>query len=213
MSRRPLLFAVLMTVLPATVAPGRAAADDLYAFENEVAEHEPHADGLPKDPEPDLVVWSLIVFLLFLGVLTAMAWKPLTGGLDAREARIRKDIADAEAARVKSERSLSERQARLDRTQDEIKELLAEARRDAEVAKANILEQARTESAAERKRAVADVERAKDQALAELFSTMGDRVADATERVLGTGLTREDQNRLIDDALAQFGNRQTTAGV
>ena len=49
-----------------------------------------------------------------------------------------------------------------------------------------------------------DIERARDQALDELFSRMSETVAQATEYVVGRSLTGDDQDRLIEEALSQF---------
>ena len=155
-------------------------------------------------PRADLALWSGIVFLLFLGTLTLLAWKPATKGLDAREDRIRGDLAAAERHRLDSERLMKQHSAEMAKAQDSVKEILAEARRDAEVAKANILAEADAAAKAREHRAVTEIARAKDQALAELFDTYNDRVAAATETVLGRGLTDADQRRLIDEAVADF---------
>ncbi len=178
------------------------------------AEAGAEGDAHVSDPlgfAADLSIWSTIVFLLFLALLTKLAWKPLTEGLDTRERRIRDDIGAAEQARVKAEQMLAEHAAKLDRVQDEVKAILAEARRDAEVARQNIIATANAEADASKKRAIVEIERARDQALKELFDTMTVGVADATEHVLGRGLTSGDQQQLIDEALARFSERPITA--
>lgn len=169
------------------------------------AEHDPHA----KPPGPiewktDLALWSLIVFVLFVAILKVFAWGPLSSALDSREARIKNDIAHAEEARIKAEKMLVEYQAKLAAAQDEILKTLAEARRDAEHTRQEMLAQAEKEVTATKERALAEIERTKDQALNELFNHMAGTVANATERVLGRALTDADQDRLIGDALAEF---------
>lgn len=166
-----------------------------------------HGKPNPLTWSNDLALFSVLVFLLFLAVLAKYAWKPLAAGLDRREARIREDIAAAEEARLKAERMLAEHAAKLDRVQDEVRAILAEARRDAEVARQNIVSDAQAEADATKSRAVLEIERARDQALKELFDVMASRVADATEHVLGRGLTGADQQRLIDEALNSFAER------
>ena len=55
---------------------------------------------------------------------------------------------------------------------------------------------------ATRNRALADIERAKNQALDELFSVMSSRVLAASEHVIGRSLKDEDHSRLVDEALS-----------
>jgi F-type H+-transporting ATPase subunit b len=144
------------------------------------------------------------VFLLFLFVLGKFAWAPLASGLDAREARIRTSISEAEAARLKAEKMLADHAAKLAGVQDEVKAILAEARRDADQARQNILGDTQREVAAMRQRTLDEIGRARDQALKELFDAMAGQVVSATEHVLGRSLNDGDQNRLIDEALSQF---------
>ena len=176
-----------------------AASDDHGATHGEAKS--------PLDWKNDLALWSLVVFVLFLVVLKKMAWAQLIAGLDKRERKIREDIESAEAARVKSERMLAEHAARMDKVQDEIREILAEARRDAEHTRQDILSSASKEAELTKQRAIQEIERVRDQALEELFMHMGQTVANATERVLGRTLTDGDHTRLIDEALTEFARR------
>ena len=165
--------------------------------------HETHKTGVPLNAEPDLLVWSIVVFIVFLMVLRRFAWGPLTSGLDKREAMIRQDIADAESARAKAEKMLAEHAEKLDQVQDEVREILAEARRDAEHTKNEIVEAAQNEAEATKNRAIEEIERSRDQALSELFTHMASNVAEATEHVLGRALSDVDQDRLIEEALSE----------
>ena len=158
--------------------------------------------------ETDLALWSLITFVVFLLVLKKFAWGPLIEGLDRREGAVIDNIAAAEAARIKAEKMLAEHAARLDKVQDEVREMIAEARRDAEHTKNEIVATAQKEAEATRARAVQDIERARDQALDDLFDHMGRCVREATETVIGRSLTGADNERLIEEALSGFAQRK-----
>ena len=181
-----------------TPVPEAEASDDGHTQQG-------HAEsGVPINFKMDLALWSLIVFVLFVAVLKTFAWGPLSSALDARERKIKSDIASAEEARIKAEKMLAEYQAKLAAAQDEILKTLAEARRDAEHTRQDILAQAEKEVSATKDRALLEIERTKDQALNELFNHMAGAVANATERVLGRALTDADQERLIGDAIAEY---------
>ena len=164
----------------------------------------------PIDWSTDLALWSLIVFVLFVTVLRTFAWGPLSGALSAREHKIKSDIAHAEEARIKAERMLVEYQGKLAAAQDEVLKTLAEARRDAEHTRQEIMAQTEKDVAATKERAILEIERTKDKALEELFNHMAGAVANATEHVLGRALTDADQDRLIGDALAEFSRGQAS---
>ena len=64
------------------------------------------------------------------------------------------------------------------------------------------------EAEARIQKAIKEIERAKDQAISELFEMENQRIVEATEHVLGRTLSDEDQNRLVNEALAHFSNGQ-----
>ncbi|HEY4259456.1 MAG TPA: ATP synthase F0 subunit B, partial [Schlesneria sp.] len=107
-----------------------------------------------------------------------------------------------------SEEMIAQREAKLATVADEIRELLAEARRDAERLKQDIVTTAQTESEALKHRAIAEIERSRDQALAELFDFVSTNVVGATERVIGRSLNQGDQDRLVGQALSEMNIRR-----
>lgn len=169
------------------------------------------ADELPspvEDHNTDLVVWSLITFGLFLVVLKKVAWGPLIDGLDSRESSLLKVVADAQQDRDKAVALLAEYEEKLKAAQSQVDEIIAEARRDAERTKTDIMESAQQEAEATRKRALDDIDRARDQAVAELFDHVRSNVVSATEKVLSRSLSDADHQKLIDDALAEMSAAQ-----
>ena len=184
-------------------ADGEHAGTDAAHAEGD---HGGHAEG-PITWDTDLALWSLISFLILFTVLRVFAWGPISGGLNSREARIREDIHAAEQARVQAQHMLAQHEEKLNRVQDEVRAIIAEARRDADHTKQEIISEAQKEAEATKKRAIAEIQQARDTALNDLFNTMSTQVANATEHVLSRSLTQDDQSRLIDEALAQFSAR------
>lgn len=188
------------------------------APEHPVAPHGAanHGGGHAKNPydpiewKKDLALWSLITFIIFAVILKLAAWGPLTTALDAREAKIHGNLAHAELAREKAERLLVDYQTQLAAAQDQILKMMADARRDAEHTRQEILAQTEKDVSLLKDRAVAEIERTRDFALNELFGHMAGTVANATEKVLGRALTDSDQDRLVNEALAEFSRQQAS---
>jgi F-type H+-transporting ATPase subunit b len=180
---------------------------------HEVAESD-HGDhggaetGVPMQPQNDLVLWTIVTFVLFLVVLKKVAWGPLIEGLDNRESKYRKLLEDAKADRDKAVAMLADYEQKLKAAQGQVDEIIAEARRDAERTKTDILATAQQDAEATRKRALDDIGRARDQAVAELFEHVRANVVAATEKVLSRSLTDADDQKLIDDALAEMSAAQ-----
>lgn len=204
------LFAYGLIVLLSCIvmASGNSAGRLVAADHGPTSEagEAPHgeAGAVPLDFKADLALWSGVTFILFVFVLGTFAWKPLIAGLDKRESSVRNDITAAEQARLKAEQMLAEHSSKLNKVQDEVREILAEARRDAETTKNEIIAEAQREAEASKKRSIAEIERARDTALKDLFDVMSNKVVDATQRVLSKSLSPADQERLVDEALAEF---------
>lgn len=180
-------------------------ASNTPVLANDSAAHE--AAGVPIEPIRDTTLWSIVVFVLFLIVLKKAAWGPLVDGLNKREAGYKKLVVDAEADRSSALKMLAEYDAKLKAAEARVDEIIAEARRDAEHTRTEILATAQKDAEATRQRAIDDIERAKNQAIAALFGHMRSNVIFATERVLSRALTDADHLRLVDEALAEVASR------
>lgn len=138
----------------------------------------------PLDFEPALFIWSLVVFGLFLLVGRKLAWGPLIAGLSAREARVSRALADAEAARIEAERLIALHDARINEVTEEVKGIVAQARQEAEQEKVRILAEAEAETNAMRDKALAEIESGRRQALDELETRIDSQVQAATDHLL-----------------------------
>ena len=204
-----LLVGFVFTIAVAS-SPVLHAADPAADDQSADVHHDDHGgeNGVPMEPENDLVLWTIVTFVLFLVVLKKVAWGPLIEGLDSRESKYRKLLEDAKADRDKAVKMLADYELKLKAAQSQVDEIIAEARRDAERTKTDILASAQQDAEATRKRALDDIDRARDQAVAELFDHVRSSVVSATEKVLSRTLDDADHQRLIDDALAEMSAAQ-----
>lgn len=205
LSKLLIVFVLIIGIAPVAMAASPVASDDAVAEGAHDDEHA-HDTSPPLVPEPDLVIWSLVAFGIFLFLLSKLAWNPLIQGLDDREAAQRQAAAETQHALTKAQDLLKEHEAKLATTQEDVKEIIAEARRDAERTSQDIVAAAQAEAETTRNRAVEEIGRAKDVALKELFDGMAGQVTGATEHVLGRALNDSDQDRLVADALSQVAN-------
>lgn len=209
-----LLLAGFVFAAAVVSTPDLQAADESHAAED--GDHGGHAEAPTGVPMPttvkgflnDLALWTVVTFVLFLVVLKKAAWGPLIEGLDNRESKYRKLLADAEADREKAVNLLADYEQKLKAAQTQVDEIIAEARRDAERTKTDILATAQQDAEATRKRALDDIDRACDQAVAELFDHVRANVVSATEKVLSRSLTDADEQKLIDNALSEMSSAQ-----
>lgn len=126
-------------------------------------------DGL-LSPEPGLVIWSGLTFLVVLALLTRFAWKPLLGMLKEREDEISGSLEKAKEARQEYERieaqkakmlteSRAERDALLKEAREKVQAMLDDAKRRAQEEGDKLIEQARAQIEREKAGAIDDLRR------------------------------------------------------
>lgn len=175
-----------------------------------VAADAEHAAGEGAEPSlfsqvaEDLALWGLVAFALFLftGYKLLGGWA--SRSLSERERIENALIADAEQKNRRAQEMLREHKGRMEAINEEINERLAEAQRDAEYTRGEIISIGRRESDILRNRAIAEINRTRNQALNDLFSTMASRVIERAETNMKGRLSDDEHNRLIDEALNHF---------
>lgn len=170
---------------------------------------EGHGEAHAGDPDPlaidvDLALCTGIVFLTLLGVLGKFAWPAIVKALDEREQKIADNIAAAAAKHEEAKALLAAHEAKLANAADEVRELLEEARRDAEHTKGQIIDEAKKAAAEEATRAVREVAQAKDAALHEMAESSANLAIDLASKVIREQLNPERQTEIVREALSKL---------
>ena len=97
-------------------------------------------------PEPGLIFWTIVTFIVLLFILRKTAWGPIMKGLEEREKRIKDSLDSAENARSAAERLLEEQKNLLSEARSESQTIIDNAHKAADAAKQEIVQQAKTEA-------------------------------------------------------------------
>ena len=162
--------------------------------------------------EPGLIIWTIVTFLLLLGILWKFAWTPILGALDAREAAIQRTIDDAEQLQAEAKAVLEEHQQRLAEARAEGNRLIEEARRAGEGVRAEIAEKARAEADATILRAQRQIALETEQATQQLRAQAAGLALKVAEKVIERALTDADHRRFAAEAVAELSSA-TPAGA
>lgn len=214
---------VLAVAAVLLVAVGRASAAD-PPVESHGGGHDGHAVDtrlVPIPPSKDTLmtsVWVIIIFVVMLAILYPTAWKNVLAGLKAREERIRRDIADAEAARAKADATLKEYNAQLAAAESRVRDMLAKATAEGEQIAANIRTRAQQEAEDTKERATRDIDAARDQAVAQIHEQAAVLATSVAEKILRRNLNADDQRDLVAQSLSEVetiggGSRGAKAGA
>lgn len=158
----------------------------------------------PADFRFDLSIYTFVVFLILLAVLYKFAWGPIAHALDQREETIHRQIAEAKLASDRAAQQLKEYEARLAVATDEARQIVAHARKDAEVAKDKIVADAREAAGKERDRAVADITVAKNQALDEIAKKSVQTAVSLASSIIRREVKPQEHEDLIGKAIGEF---------
>jgi F-type H+-transporting ATPase subunit b len=154
--------------------------------------------------EPDLAVFTAIIFLVLMAVLWKFAWGPIMQGLRKREEAIAEEIASAERSNEEAKDLLTQYESRLGEAADEVRSLLDQGKKDADAQRQQIIADAQDAARAEKERAVREIDVAKNEALSELAEKSVDTAVDLAGRIVGKQLQAADHTRLIQEALEKF---------
>ena len=158
----------------------------------------------PLTVDPDLAIVTAVIFLLLLLVLAKFAWRPIMEALDRREQGIVDQLDEAKRINAQAKKISADYERKLAAAADEVRELLEEARRDAEATKQRIVAEAQDAAATERDRAVREIELAKYDALHELSQQSVQQAIDLAGQVVGREVNAEDHAGLIKESLEKF---------
>lgn len=161
------------------------------------------AEGEPSLLAGDLgnSFWTLLIFVLVLVILGKYAWGPILKTLQARESFIHEALAKAKADRDAAEARLREYEERLATARAEATAIVEEGRRDAEVVKRKIEEEAKHAYDQAVERSKRDIQMATDAATKDLYRLSAKLATDLAARVIGRELTPQDHDRLIAEAI------------
>ncbi|HEV7563505.1 MAG TPA: F0F1 ATP synthase subunit B [Solirubrobacterales bacterium] len=154
-------------------------------------------------PGLGLMIWTLVLFLFTMWVLSKVAFPKIQEALDRRARTIAESIDAAERQRKESEELLAEYRARLAEAREQADDIMARARKAGETAEAEAAaagKEKREELVAQAKR---DIEAETRRALEQIRNEVADLTVLATEKVTRKTLSAEDQKRLVEEALAE----------
>ncbi len=152
----------------------------------------------------DLAIWTAVVFLGLVFILGKFAFKPIAKALDDREQTMHDRVAAAEKANADAKALLEQYQQKLASSDQEVSQLIAKAKEDAEKMADSIVVKAKEMAENEHKRALKEIESATDSALQELATKSADLATSLAGKILKKDIDSATHSELINGAISQF---------
>ena len=154
------------------------------------------------DPKAGLMVWTLLIFIVLLVVLSKYAYKPLLAAVEAREAALEKAITEARADRESAAKLLAEQQKTLAETRADVQKVMADGRAAAESLRSEMLEKVKAEGADMLDRTRREMAAEKEKAVAELRREAVELAISGATKVIGKNLDSTTDRAMVETFLA-----------
>ena len=176
---RRLAVGLAVAWMGATPAPALAQGSEIFSI------------------NPGLVIWTWVLFLLTLGILSWKVFPAISGGLEERHAKIQGAIDEARQAREEAEALLAEQKAEIEEARRQSQRILEKARGAGEGLRKEILEEARAQQSAMLEEARREIGLERDRLREDIRAEAVEVALAAAERLLRTKLDAEENRRLV----------------
>ncbi|MEO8257958.1 MAG: F0F1 ATP synthase subunit B [Acidobacteriota bacterium] len=159
-------------------------------------------------PDPGLFIWTILTFLVLLWLLAKFAWRPLLQALESRQELIRKSLDDAQEAKRELERLHVESAQILKEARGQADSIITQTRADGERLREEMRQKARSEADTIVRTAERQIQLETARALQQIRHEAADLSVMIASKLLQRNLSKEDNERLIEEALTQVETRQ-----
>ncbi len=150
-----------------------------------------------------ILLAQVVNFLVLLGLLYLVAYKPLMRMLDERSGKVKESMEQVEQIREQAERADQEVQKRLARASKEGQGAIARAVKLGEELKEKARQDAKKEGETLAAKARLEIGRERDEAIGKLRKEFADLTILAAEKVIDRSLDRQAHRQLIDRVLEE----------
>lgn len=158
--------------------------------------------------DPGLFIWTIVTFLVLLTLLAKFAWTPLLAALETRQNSIRKSLDEAQQAKAELDRLNVESGRIIQRARVDAEAIISQSRTDGDRLREEIRAKARTEADHIVKNAERQIQLETSRALEQIRREAVDLSVMIASKIIQRNLSREDNERLIDEALRQVETRR-----
>ena len=168
-----------------------------------VAAHAAEEGGIvPTDTS--LQVWTLVTFLVLLGLLAKFAFKPIAEALDRRGQMIKAQIDDAQKARTEAKKLMDDYQKQLAEARVEAGKVIEEARQLGEKVRKEVVDKANSEASAIVSRSQEEIIRQKEKGIQEMKDTIAGLSVQIAGRIIEKEVNAATHQQLIDGLITDL---------
>jgi F-type H+-transporting ATPase subunit b len=155
-------------------------------------------------PNPGLIFWTTLVFILLLVILSTFAWKPILKGIKTREQSIQDALDQAKKAREEMQQMQAQHEEIQKQARQEREQILRQAKETSDKIIAEAKQSAQQESKRILEDAHATIEREREAAFSEAKKEITQIAMEIAEKILRQELSSTQANEdLVNRYLAE----------
>lgn len=156
-------------------------------------------------PQPGIMIWVWVVFIVLVVLLHKFAWKPILASVAERERKLKESLDKADQAAAKTAQVEAEQQRILAEARTEAGKILSEQRDFATKFRSQSEAEAKTSAEKIVAQAIVEIEAAKNQARTDLRKDAAELSVGVAERILRHKLqdaeTKDFAERMLGEAV------------
>jgi F-type H+-transporting ATPase subunit b len=146
-------------------------------------------------------LWTVVSFTALVIVLTKFAWKPLLSNLKARQEHITNQIQAADQTRQQAEQLLNDHK-------EQAIQIIKDTTDQAMLRSQQLVDKAQQQTLDIKRKSDEDVKNAMSIFSGQIWEQTEDIILNVGKEVLGRTITKEDNQRLIDEAVQKLRERK-----
>ncbi len=150
------------------------------------------------------LIIEVVSFLILIGLLTKLLYRPLLNFLDERARGIKEAVEEADKNRNLAQAHLGEARKHLEQTREEALEIKEKAKVEAEEARVRLLDIAQTQAKELKEEMRQELTEEVEKVSKELKKKLGELSVMIAEKVLGREIKEKDQRKLIEETLKEL---------
>ncbi|NTW52267.1 MAG: F0F1 ATP synthase subunit B [Chlorobiaceae bacterium] len=161
-------------------------------------------EGGLLNPNPGLIFWTALTFLIVLLILKKIAWGPIVSMLEERSKGIQSAIDRAHSAKDEAEAILKKNRELLAKADSESEKIIREGREFADKVRSELTEKAQVESQKMIAAAKDEIEQEKRRALDVLRNEVADMAVKGAEKIIRATLDAEKQAAVVNEMIREM---------
>jgi F-type H+-transporting ATPase subunit b len=158
----------------------------------------------------NLMLWTLVIFLILFFLLKRFAFPAILGAVESRERALQEALDSAKRDREEAQRLLDEHRRRIEEARGEAQKLIADGRAIAEKMRNDLIEQTHQEQQAMLERARREIETEKERAVAQLRREAVNLAIAGASKVIEQNLDNTRNRQLVESFLSSLPEMSTS---